>query len=169
MHEHKRLALAEDCAQDALQTVLAHLADFRGNSKFTTWAFKFGINISQTHAQKERWKHISLEALTDVEDPFEWLQSKDNSQTGYPEMPSLKTEVSAVIQEVVRYELNDRQRQVMKWMAFESVPMDVVVERLGTNRNAVYKLLHDARLKIKRQLLAGGYEVEEVYDLFWMV
>ncbi len=169
MDEHERLALAEDCAQDALQAVLAHLPDFRGESKFTTWAYKFGINIALTRARRERWKGISLEMLSEAEDPLDWIRWKDAPQTLDSEMPALRAEISAVIREVLSTELTSRQRQVLKWIAFDEVPMDVVVERLGTNRNAVYKLLHDARLKIKRQLAANGYEVEEVYGIFRMV
>ncbi len=167
--EYERMALAEDCAQDALQAVLAHLADFRGESRFTTWAYKFGINVALTRARRERWKGISLEALSEDEDPLEWIKWKDAPQALDSEMPALQAEIRAVIREVLRSELTARQRQVLKWIAFDDVPMDVVVERLRTNRNAVYKLLHDARLKIKRQLAASGYEVEEVYGIFRMV
>lgn len=166
MNEHERMAMAEDCAQDALQVVLTHLPDFRGESKFTTWAYKFGINIALTRARQERWKNISLDGLSEDEGTLEWIQWKDNLQTNDSEMPSLQEEVSAVIREVVRSELTSRQRQVLKWIAFDEVPMDVVVQRLGTNRNAIYQLLHDARLKIKQQLTIRGYEVEEIYDLF---
>ena len=169
LNEHERMALAEDCAQDALQAVLSRLPDFRNESKFTTWAYKFGINIALTRGRKEHWKNISLDALADDQDPLEWIQWKDEAYNSDPEMPSLQEEVSAVIQDVVRFELTSRQRQVLKWIAFDEVPMDVVVERLQTNRNAIYKLLHDARIKLKRQLTARGYEVEEVYDLFRLV
>jgi RNA polymerase sigma-70 factor (ECF subfamily) len=166
LDERERLALAEDCTQDALQAVLAHLMEFRGDSKFTTWAYKFGINIALTRARKERWKHISLDALSEEDDPLEWVPWKDSAQSADSEMPSLQSEVRSVIEEVVRDELTGRQRQVLKWIAFDEVPMDVVVERLGSNRNAIYKLLHDARLKIKQHLAARGYEVAEIYDLF---
>jgi RNA polymerase sigma-70 factor (ECF subfamily) len=81
-------------------------------------------------------------------------------------MPSLQSEVRAAIRRVVMTELTGRQRQVLKWIAFDDVPMDVVVERLDTNRNAIYKLLHDARLKVKRQLAAQGYAPDDVYELF---
>jgi RNA polymerase sigma-70 factor (ECF subfamily) len=67
---------------------------------------------------------------------------------------------------VIRSELTARQRQVLKWIAFDDIPMDVVVQRLNSNRNAVYKLLHDARLKVKQRLAAHGYAVEDVYELF---
>lgn len=166
MDERDRLALAEDCAQDALQVVLSKLADFRGESKFTTWAYKFGINIALTRARQEHWKNISLDALSEDEDPLEWMQFQEETQTGDSEVPSMQAEVRAEIQEVIRKDLTGRQRQVLKWIAFDGVPMDVVVERLDTNRNAVYKMLHDARMKIKQHLAARGYELEAIYDLF---
>lgn len=164
MNDHDRLALAEDCAQDALQAVLGKLADFRGESRFTTWAYKFGVNIALTRIRQERWKSISLDALGDHDDPLDWLQ--EEGPLGDADTPSMRAEVRTEIQEVIRGALTGRQRQVLKWIAFDGVPMDVVVERMDTNRNAVYKMLHEARMKIKRHLAARGYELEEIYDLF---
>lgn len=165
MSERDRMALAEDCAQEALQTVLDKLPEFRGESKFTTWAYKFGVNVALTRARRERWRNISLESISE-QDPLEWIQWKEATQITDSETASLQEEVSAVIREVVRSELTARQRQVLKWVVFDDVPMDVVVERLETNRNAVYKMLHDARLKIKRQLAARGYALDEIFELF---
>lgn len=165
MSERDRMALAEDCAQEALQTVLDKLPEFRGESKFTTWAYKFGVNVALTRARRERWRNISLESISE-QDPLEWIQWKEATQTTDSETASLQEEVSAVIREVVRSELTARQRQVLKWVVFDDVPMDVVVERLETNRNAVYKMLHDARLKIKRRLAARGYALDEIFELF---
>jgi RNA polymerase sigma-70 factor (ECF subfamily) len=166
LDERERLALAEDCAQEALLAVLARLDDFRGESKFTTWAYKFGINLALTRARKERWKKVSLDELSDTEDSLDWLQLQQGFGTAGSETPALQEEAGALIREVIRSELTDRQRQVLKWIAFDDVPMDVVVERLKTNRNAVYKLLHDARLKVKQRLAAHGYNVEDMYDIF---
>src|SRR5215208_643059 len=65
---------AEDCAQDALMAVLDHLSDFRGDSKFTTWAYKFAINMAMMAARHERWKDVSLDELAANENPFlEWI------------------------------------------------------------------------------------------------
>jgi RNA polymerase sigma-70 factor (ECF subfamily) len=164
--ERERLALAEDCAQEALLAVLARLEDFRGESKFTTWVYKFGVNVALTRARQERWKRISLDALPDDGQSMDWLHWKERIHGADSELSALRAEIAAVIQEAIRHELTDRQRQVLKWIAFDEVPMDVVVQRLGSNRNAIYKLLHDARAKIKRSLTANGYEVDEVYNLF---
>jgi RNA polymerase sigma-70 factor (ECF subfamily) len=163
--ERERLALAEECAQEALLAVLAHLGDFRGDSKFTTWAYKFGVNVALTRARRERWKRVSLDALAD-EDSLDWLAWQEGFRGVDTEVAALQAEIAAIIQEAIRDELTDRQRQVLKWIAFDGVPMDVVVERLETNRNAIYKLLHDARTKVKRRLAAHGYDVAEVYNLF---
>lgn len=164
--ESARVALAEDCAQEALLAVLRRLGDFRGESKFTTWAYKFGINVALSRARRERWKGVSLDVLSEDEYSIDWLQWKEGIQTVDSEASALQAEVGAVVQQVIDSELTARQRQVLKWIAFDEVPMDVVVQRLESNRNAVYKLLHDARLKLKQRLSAQGYEVEEIYALF---
>jgi RNA polymerase sigma-70 factor (ECF subfamily) len=162
----QRVAFAEDCAQDALIAVLTHLGEFRGESRFTTWAYKFGVNVTLTRARRERWKRVSLDPFIENVDELDWLQWKETPSFLSSELPALKAEVITAIEEIIRKELTERQRQVLKLIAFDQVPMDVVVERLGSNRNAVYKLLHDARLKVKRQLRARGYEVEEIFSLF---
>ena len=76
---------AEDCAQDALIAVMDHLSDFRGDSKFTTWAYKFAINISMMAARRERWKGISLDELASDESHFlEWIM-QDRSDGSAPD------------------------------------------------------------------------------------
>jgi RNA polymerase sigma-70 factor (ECF subfamily) len=166
LEERERVAVAEDCAQEALLAVLARLSDFRGESKFTTWAYKFAVNIALNRARRERWKGVSLDALSADDAALDWLQWKQGFHSADSETSTLKVEVSHIIGKAIRNELTDRQRQVLKWIVFDEVPMDVVVERLETNRNAVYKLLHDARLKVKKCLSSQGYDVEDVYDLF---
>lgn len=166
LDERDRLALAEDCAQEALQAVLARLHDFRGESKFTTWAYKFAVNTALTRARRERWKPVSLEALSEQDDLLDWLDWQPAGPVARSETAALQSEISAAIRSIIREDLTPRQRQVLKWIAFDGIPMDVVVERLGTNRNAVYKTLHEARLKVRRRLAALGYQVWELYDLF---
>lgn len=166
MDERERLALAEDCAQEALLAVLAKVDEFRGESKFTTWAYKFGINVALSRARREGWRQVSLDALAEDGYSLDWLQWQEGHQTADSEAATLQAEVGTLIQEVIRTDLTDKQRQVLKWIAFDDVPMDVVVQRLDSNRNAIYKLLHDARLKVKRRLSEQGYEVAEIYELF---
>ena len=161
------LQLAEDCAQEALIAVMNHLSDFRGDSKFTTWAYKFAINIALMTARRERWKDISLDQMTLSEDGSlpEWLM-RDKSPGLAPDQSALQDEVGETLREVIDHELTDKQRQVLIMMVFNEVPMDEVVLRLGTNRNAVYKMLHDARRKLKAGLQARGFEAGEALALF---
>ena len=166
MSENERVALAEECAQEALMAVLGRLGDFRGDSKFTTWVYKFGVNIALSRSRRWRWKQVSLDDLADDEGTLDWLQRNERFQTADSEQPVRQKEVVEVIREVLHTQLTPRQRQTLKLIAFDNVPMDVVVQRLDSNRNAVYKSLHDARLKIKQQLIQRGYDLAEVMDLF---
>ncbi len=161
------LQQAEDCAQDALLAVMRHLADFRGDSKFSTWAYKFAINIALTAARRERWKGVSLDALSDTEeDVFSEWAAQDKSEGTAPEQSAMQDELRRIIRSVIDHDLTEKQREVLRLMVFDEVPMDGVVRHLGANRNTVYKLLHDARQKLKSGLKARGFEVGETLALF---
>jgi RNA polymerase sigma-70 factor, ECF subfamily len=167
LKREETLQRAEDCAQDALIAVLDHLAEFRGESKFTTWAYKFAINIALVAARRERWKRISLDELdTSKENKIVEKVMRETSREVTPERSALQTEAQRVIVEVIQQELTDRQRQVVLMMVFYEVPLDEVARHLGSNRNAVYKLLHDARRKIKKNLEQRGFDVKETLSLF---
>ena len=158
---------AEDCAQDALMAVLDHLSDFRGDSKFTTWAYKFAINTAMMAARRERWKGVSLDELaaSDESHFFDWI-IQDKSDGAAPEQSAMQAEIQRMIREVIEHDLTENQRRVLFLMVFNEVPMDEVVRHLGTNRNAVYKMLHDARRKIKSGLKARGFEIGETLAWF---
>jgi RNA polymerase sigma-70 factor (ECF subfamily) len=161
------LQRAEDCAQDALIAVMNHLPDFRGDSKFSTWAYKFAINMALMAARHERWKGVSLDELYDSGSVAfsEWLM-RDKSDGIAPEQSAMQDELRWIIRNVIEHDLTDKQRHVLLLMVFNEVPMDEVVRQLGSNRNTVYKLLHDARRKLKSSLQAHGFEVGETLALF---
>ena len=161
------LQLAEDCAQDALIAVMKHLSEFRGDSKFTTWAYKFAVNIALVACRRQRWKGVSFDELFSANGNSALaLALQDNSNDGTPDRSTMQAEVREIIQEVIEQDLTERQRRVLMLMVFHEVPMDEVVLRLDTNRNAIYKLLHDARRKLNQRLQARGFEVEEILALF---
>lgn len=161
------LQRAEDSAQDALIAVMNHLQDFRGDSKFTTWAYKFAINIALMAARHERWKGVSLDELSfSNEGAFFERVLQDKTDGSAPDQSALQNEVRETIQDVIEHDLTDKQRRVILMMVFNDVPMDEVVRHLGANRNAVYKMLHDARRKLKSGLQARGFEVGEMLTLF---
>jgi RNA polymerase sigma-70 factor (ECF subfamily) len=158
---------AEDCAQEALIAVMDHLPDFRGDSKFTTWTYKFAINMALMASRRERWRGVSLDALASSEDGnfFEWLM-QDKAEGVAPEQSAMQAEVQGILQDVIEHDLTEKQRSVLFMMVFREVPLDEVARHLGTNRNAVYKLLHDTRRKLKSGLEARGFEVGETLSLF---
>lgn len=156
--------IAQDLAQEALLTVLKHLDDFRGESKFTTWAYRFAINMSLVESRRRRWKNISLDnLLSNAELPD--FQIEDESAEN-PDLAVRQHEIWDVVKEAIENDLTPRQREVLTAVAFDDVPMDVVTERLHTNRNAIYKMLHDARTKLKRTLEERGFGVDEIMGAF---
>ena len=161
------LRLAEDCAQDALIAIMNHLSDFRGDSKFTTWAYKFAINVALTAARRERWRGVSLDQLSSTEDSVLFERSMVDKAPGPTlDQSVMRDEVHQIIQHVIERDLTEKQRHVLVLMVFNEVPMDEVVRELNTNRNAVYKLLHDARRKLKSRLQSHGFEPGETLTLF---
>jgi RNA polymerase sigma-70 factor, ECF subfamily len=167
LSREETLQLAEDCAQEALIAVLNHLSDFRGDSKFTTWAYKFSINIALTAARRVRWKDVSLDQLFLAKDgsSSKWIR-QDKSSEAEPDQSAMQHEIRNVIQDVFERDLTDKQRQVLLLIVFNEVPMDEVVRLLDTNRNAIYKMLHDARRKLKSGLQSRGFEIGEMLALF---
>jgi RNA polymerase sigma-70 factor (ECF subfamily) len=167
MNRDEVLQRAEDGAQEALIAVMNHLSDFRGDSKFTTWAYKFAINIALMTSRRERWKDVSLDQFSQAEEgaPPTWMM-RDDSMSSAPDQSALQSEVGDILREVIEQDLTDKQRQILIMMVFHEVPMDEVVRRFGTNRNAIYKMLHDARRKLKSNLQARGFEVGEMLALF---
>lgn len=161
------LQIAEDCAQEALIAVMNHLSDFRGDSKFTTWVYKFAVNIALMTARRERWKGVSLDQLSFSDDGalLEWVM-RDKSPGLAPDQSAMQDEVREIIQEAIERDLTDKQRRVLLMLVFNEVPLDEVARRLGTNRNAIYKTLHDARRKLKSGLQERGFEVGELLTLF---
>ena len=157
--------LAEDCAQDALLAILKQLPEFRGDSRFTTWAYQFAVNIALTTARRESWKQVSLDQIFDDSDLPQWPIPDDSADLD-PDRAARRNEVWTVMREVIDRDLTDRQRQVLKAIVFDEVPMDEVARLLASNRNAVYKLLHDTRRKLKARLEARGFGVPDILNLF---
>lgn len=157
--------LAEDCAQNALLAILERLAEFRGDSRFTTWAYKFAINMALVAGRREVWKRISLDALLEQTGRPTW-RLEAGALAGDPERMARRAEAWAVIQEVMDHDLSERQRQALKAVVVDEVPLDELVRHWGSTRNAVYKVLHDARWKLKIRLEARGFAPREVLGLF---
>jgi RNA polymerase sigma-70 factor (ECF subfamily) len=142
--------LARDAASDALVRVLARLDEFQGRSRFTTWAYKFALLEAGVKVRRRTWN--GREVMLDEE---RW---RDHPSLAPP--PDARAEQAALLgalRDALAHELTPRQRAVLVALALDGVPIDVLAERLGTTRGALYKTLHDARRKLRRALGAAGH------------
>ena len=157
--------LAEDCAQEALMAILPRLRDFRGESQFTTWAYAFAVNTALVAARRERWAPVPLDRILEGSEPLP-SPAHDEGGPPDPDRRALQAEMMAAIRDGIEQHLTLKQQQVLRALVFEEVPLDEVVRHWGSNRNAIYKLLHDARRKLKTHLVARGFDVKEILAHF---
>ena len=144
---------------------LTQLPQFRGESRFTTWAYNFAVNKAMTAVRRVRWKDVSLETLMDDEAPATMF-SRETAPGANPEQQAQASEAWAVVQQVIDHELTERQRTALRGVVIQDIPLDEVAQALGTNRNGAYKLLHDARKKLKAKLLERGFTSTEILATF---
>ena len=160
--------MAEDFAQDATLRILKNLDTFRGDSKFTTWAMKIGTRTAISELRRARWKDFSLEQITADGEYMLGLDQADpgEQQPVSPERATERDDALQMIQHALDEVLTDRQRTAIESVTLRGIPMDVVAEQMDTNRNALYKLLHDARKKLKAYLESQGMRIEYIMSLF---
>jgi RNA polymerase sigma-70 factor, ECF subfamily len=158
-------ALAEEAAQETILKVLNHLDTFEGRSQFTTWVYKIAIRIALTELRRRRWKDISLESLVEPEEGPSFSHLMTDSSTN-PEMKAMQSDLMKRIQVMMKEELSDRQMLAMKLVVIHRMPMEEAARRLGSQRNAVYKLMHDARLRLKHRLAREGMDPGEILAVF---
>ena len=157
--------IAEDCAQEAMTTIMQHLHEFRGESKFTTWAYAFAVNIALTAARRERWAPAAVDRILEGGEALPSPAGGEDSSAD-PERRALQVEMMAAIRDGIEQHLTFKQQQVLRALVFEEVPLDEIVRRWDSTRNAVYKLVHDARRKLKTHLESRGFDVKGIFELF---
>jgi RNA polymerase sigma-70 factor (ECF subfamily) len=158
-------SLAEESVQDTLLRVLDRLDTFQGRSQFTTWVHKIAIRIALTELRRRRWRDVSLDEMVESEQitPARGLM-EDLSPT--PESDAERSELINHVMRMISEELTDKQRQAMVALSVKGMPMEEVARRMGTNRNALYKLLHDARLHLKERLASEGLTPQDILSLY---
>jgi RNA polymerase sigma-70 factor, ECF subfamily len=152
-----------DFAQKALIKITGNLDSFRGESRFTTWAQKIAMNVALTELKRRRWRDVSLQDLFAQREAAD-RGPADTQRT--PEQLAFQNMVLGELRRMVDEELTDRQREAVVAVLLEGMPVSEVAKRMGTNQNALYKLLHDARRKLKRQLETAGLSPQEVLAAF---
>jgi RNA polymerase sigma-70 factor (ECF subfamily) len=147
--------LAHQAAGDALVTVLANLDDFRGLSRFTTWAYKFVVFEVSAKVARHAWRR-QPPAVEEVP----WDELPDPLARRPEDCLDQRAQLDALSQAIS--ELTDRQREVFVAIALNDVPIDVMAVKLRTKRNAIYKNLFDARRRLRARMAAAGHPVSEV-------
>ncbi|HJS95482.1 MAG TPA: sigma-70 family RNA polymerase sigma factor [Solirubrobacteraceae bacterium] len=143
--------IALQAADDALMAVLGKLDDYRGASQFTTWAYKFALLEAGVKLRRRAWQGREV-----VLEPEIWPEFADRSGAS-PHERLEADELIRALRSAIDGALTPHQRTVFVALALGQVPIDVLSERLGTTRGALYKTLHDARRKLRGELAAGGY------------
>jgi len=145
--------IATEAADDALMSVLRRLDDFRGASRFTTWAYKFALLEAAVKLRKRAWqgREVPLE-------PEGW--GLFSSAGPEPAAEAEQSELLEVLQSAIAHVLTSHQRHVLVALALNGVPIDVLAERLNTNRGALYKTLHDARRKLRTHVQERGLALD---------
>jgi RNA polymerase sigma-70 factor, ECF subfamily len=141
--------IALEAADDATVSVLRRLDEFRGESRFTTWAYKFALLEAAVKLRKRAWqgREIPLE-------PEQWTGLASDAPS--PAATVEQRDLLARLQHAIHEELSPHQRQIVVAIALNGVPIDVLAERLNTTRGALYKTLHDARRKLREHLEEEG-------------
>jgi RNA polymerase sigma-70 factor (ECF subfamily) len=146
--------LAVQAADDALVAILSKLHTYRGDSRFTTWAYKFVLLEAAAAVRKASWRGREVPLEGDG-----WAQLHDHGRA-CPDAEAEAFEVIDAVRDAIAEVLTPQQRAVLVALTLNDVPIDVLAERRATNRNALYKTLHDARRKLRARLAQDGLALE---------
>ena len=142
--------LCTQAANDALMAVLSKLSTSRGAARFTTWASKFAIFETSVRLRRHAWRDRKIE-------PDESIWNELADARPHPLHRIENEQLLSALHRAIHERLTERQRSIFQSAALDEVPIDVLAERLGTTRNAIYKTLHDARAKLRHVLIDAGH------------
>jgi RNA polymerase sigma-70 factor (ECF subfamily) len=153
--------LVEESTQDTLLKVLDKLDSFQGRSQFTTWVYRIAVRSALTELRRKRWQNVSLDEMQENAADDNLFPEKQASTEEQIQRAQMIERVTDIIDNV----LTPKQRSVLVAIS-GGMSMDQVCAELNTNRNALYKLMHDARKKLKKRLEMEGLDVEEILSAF---
>jgi RNA polymerase sigma-70 factor (ECF subfamily) len=155
-------AFAEDVAQEAVMKVLHSLDSFEGRSRFTTWAMTIATRIGISELRRRHFQDVSLDQASGS-DSLQIDLAVDRAPT--PETQAERESVLRNLRRLINEQLTDRQRMVMQAL-LNGMPVEEIARRTGSNRNAVYKLVFDARKKLRAGLEEAGVQSDDIRSLF---
>lgn len=155
----------EDVAQDALVKILDNIESFRGESKLITWAMKIAVREGLTELRRKRYDNLSIEDFKHSDHEEGELSSTTfASELPNPDQASHEQMVLQKVLKIIEEDLTDKQKTAINALMVEGLSVSVVAEKMNTNRNALYKLVYDARKKIKNQLESEGIDPEKLLE-----
>lgn len=158
--------LAEETAQETLLRVLSHLDTFEGRSQFTTWVYKIAVRVALSELRRQKWRDVSLDDLLEEKDDQPAQTRLEIDPAVGPETAAERADLLERVRRIITEGLTDRQRTALVATGVRGMPPDEVARRMGMQPNALYKLIHDARLRLKRRLEREGLTPAEILALF---
>ena len=152
---------AEDVIQETLLKVLDKLDTFEGRSKFTTWALTIAVRIAISEMRRKHFQDVSMDSLLPDNMQFEPVAAAEPSAGSEQEKSNLLTK----LRNLIDTDLTEKQRHAMHAL-LNGMPVEIFAEKTGSNRNAVYKLIHDARVKLRQGFEQAGYKAEDISSVF---
>ncbi len=156
---------AEDFAQEALLKILANIKSFAGRSKFTTWAHKIAVSVALTELRRKRWQDHSLDGMMD-DGGGDYTPSLAADKAPAPENAAERAETMTHVARLIEEALTEKQRTALVASVIEGATTNEIAQKMAMNPNAVYKLLHDARLRLKRSLAQEGLTPADIINVF---
>lgn len=157
--------LIEEVAQETLLRVLSHMDTFEGRSKFTTWVQKIAVRLAITELRRKRWQDTSLDGLLDAEGPTAGPSLMVDPSPS-PELTAEQSQMMENVQRLIAEELTEKQRKALVAIRIHGMPIGEVAKRMDMTQNALYKLLHDARKRLKKRMEQEGLSPEDVLSSF---
>ena len=157
--------LIDDFVQDALLKILENLETFAGRSLFTTWANKVALNIGLTELRRKRWRDMSLDGLMQT-DEGEFTPSFVADPGPRPEEQTERRELMRYVDYLINEELTEKQRTALTAAVIQGRPLSEVAYMMNSNQNAVYKLVFDARQRLRRRLAEDNLTPEDILASF---
>jgi RNA polymerase sigma-70 factor (ECF subfamily) len=156
----------EDFVQDGLMRILQTLSSYRGDARFTTWAQKVCVRMALTELRRRRWRDVSLDDLMVNSEMSDFTPAVLTDSSRDPGQATPVQMMMAAVQRIIDEELTERQRMAMMTVMQGGMPLHEVAERMGTNRNALYKLIHDGRQRLQKRMMNEGLTPHDLLAMF---
>jgi RNA polymerase sigma-70 factor (ECF subfamily) len=158
-------ALAEDVAQETLLKVLAHLNTFEGRSLFTTWVQKIAVREALGELKRRRWRDVPLPEMVESDEVNAPMREMADPAPN-PEARAERSDLLQRVNRMVSEELTDKQRQAVELLALQGLSIETAASRMNVKPNALYKLMFDARARLKKRLEREGLTPAQILSVF---